>query len=49
MMKKNNASVKDVHLALSAGVPIVLVDCCDTDENFQSTISYRWFQVPYEV
>ena len=25
----------DVHLALSAGVPIVLVDCCDTDENLQ--------------
>lgn len=38
--------LKDVHLALSAGVPIVLVDCCDTDENFQPTISYRWFQVP---
>ena len=41
--------LKDVHLALSAGVPIVLVDCCDTDENFQPIISYRWFQVPVEV
>lgn len=40
--------LKDVHLALSAGVPIVLVDCCDTDENFQPIISYRWFQIPIE-
>lgn len=35
----------DVHLALSAGVPIVLVDCCDTDENLQPIKSYRWFQI----
>ena len=41
--------LKDVHLALSAGVPIVLVDCCDTDENFQPIISYRWFQIPIEL
>ena len=34
----------DVHLALSAGVPIVLVDCCDTDENLQPIKSYRWFR-----
>ena len=39
----------DVHLALSAGVPIVLVDCCDTDENLQPIKSYRWFQVPIEI
>ena len=38
--------LKDVYSALSAGVPIVLVDCCDTDENFQPIISYRWFQIP---
>ncbi len=42
-------NLKDVHLALSAGVPIVLVDCCDTDENFQPIISYRWFQIPIEL
>lgn len=41
--------LKDVDLALSAGVPIVLVDCCDTDENFQPIISYRWFQIPIEL
>lgn len=41
--------LKDVHLALSAGVPIVLVDCCDTDENFQPIINYRWFQIPIEL
>ncbi len=41
--------LKDVHLALSAGMPIVLVDCCDTDENFQPIISYRWFQIPIEL
>ena len=41
--------LKDVHLALSAGVPIALVDCCDTDENFQPIISYRWFQIPIEL
>lgn len=39
----------DVHLALSAGVPIVLVDCCDTDENFQPIKSYRWFQIPKAI
>lgn len=39
----------DVHLALSAGVPIVLVDCCDTDENLQPIKSYRWFQIPIEL
>ncbi len=41
--------LKDVYLALSAGVPIVLVDCCDTDKNFQPIISYRWFQIPIEL
>ena len=41
--------LKDVDLALSAGVPIVLVDCCDTDKNFQPIISYRWFQTPIEL
>ena len=44
-----SCDLKDVHLALSAGVPIVLVDCCDTDENFQPIISYRWFQIPIEL
>ena len=39
----------DVHLALSAGVPIVLVDCCDTDENLQPIKSYRWFQIPKAI
>ena len=39
----------DVHLALSAGVPIVLVDCCDTDENLQPIKSYRWFQIPKTI
>lgn len=39
----------DVHLALSAGVPIVLVDCCDTDENLQPINSYRWFQIPKAI
>ena len=39
----------DVHLALSAGVPIVLVDCCDTDENLQLIKSYRWFQIPKAI
>lgn len=39
----------DVHSALSAGIPIVLVDCCDTDENFQPIKSYRCFQVPVEI
>lgn len=36
----------DVHLALSAGTSIVLVDCCDVDEDLQPIKSYRWFQVP---
>ena len=39
----------DVHLALSADVPIVLVDCCDTDENLQPIKSYRWFQIPKTI
>ena len=39
----------DVHLALSAGVPIVLVDCCDTNENLQPIKSYRWFQIPKAI
>ena len=39
----------DVHLALSASVPIVLVDCCDTDENLQPIKSYRWFQIPKAI
>ena len=39
----------DVNLALSAGVPIVLVDCCDTDENLQPIKSYRWFQIPKAI
>ena len=39
----------DVHLALSAGVPIVLVDCCDTEENLQPIKSYRWFQIPKTI
>ena len=39
----------DVHLALSAGVPIVLVDCCDTDEHLQPIKSYRWFQIPKAI
>jgi hypothetical protein len=39
----------DVHLALSAVVPIVLVDCCDVDEDLQPIKSYRWFQVPAEI
>lgn len=41
--------LKDADLALSAGVPIVLVDCCDTDENFQPIISHRWFQIPIKL
>ena len=39
----------DVHLALSAGVPIVLVDCCDVDENIRPIVSYRWFQVTDKI
>ena len=39
----------DVHTALSAGTPIVLVDCCDTDDNLRPIKSYRWFQVPIEI
>ena len=41
--------LKDVHLALSAGLPIVLVDCCDIAENYQPIVSYRWFQIPIEL
>lgn len=36
----------DVHTALSAGSPIVLVDCCDVDDDLHPVKSYRWFQVP---
>ena len=36
----------DVHTALSAGAPIVLVDCCDVDDDLHPVKSYRWFQVP---
>ena len=36
----------DVHTALSAGAPIVLVDCCDVDDDLQPVKIYRWFQVP---
>ena len=39
----------DVRLALSAGLPIVLVDCCDIAENYQPIVSYRWFQIPIEL
>ena len=36
----------DVRTALSAGTPIVLVDCCDVDDDLQPVKIYRWFQVP---
>lgn len=36
----------DVYTALSAGTPIVLVDCCDVDDDLHPVKSYRWFQVP---
>lgn len=40
---KNNVGY---YTTLSAGAPIILVDCCDVDDDLQPVKSYRWFQVP---